>query len=123
MQSTFVLAQMASDGQPEVNLEKARKAISKASELYHPDVMIFPEIFMSFFPAGTDHSITLATSQTLDGPFVTEMRALAKQHGLWLIFGMNETVEDPADAPQHQGLTQPHSPPPQPPAPPASCMR
>ncbi len=97
MQSTFVLAQMASDGQPEVNLEKAKKAIAKASELYHPNVMIFPEMYMSFFPSGTDHSITMATSQTLDGSFVTEMRAQAKQYGMWLIFGMNETVVDPAD--------------------------
>ena len=97
MQSTFVLAQMASDGQPEVNLEKAKKAVAKAAELYHPDVMVFPELFMSFFPVGTDHSITLATAQPLDGPFVTGMRELAKQYGIWLIFGMNETVEDPED--------------------------
>ena len=79
MQSTFVLAQMASDGQPEVNLKKAKDAIAKASALYHPDVMIFPEMFMSFFPVGTDHSISLATAQPLDGPFVTQMRAQAKQ--------------------------------------------
>ena len=97
MESTFVLAQMASDGQPEVNLEKAKKAIAKAAELYHPDVMVFPEMFMSFFPVGTDHEITLGTSQTLDGPVVTGMREQAKQYGMWLIFGMNETVEDPAD--------------------------
>ena len=97
MESTFVLAQMAPDGQPEVNLEKAKKAIAKAAELYHPDVMVFPEMFMSFFPVGTDHEITLGTSQTLDGPFVTGMREQAKQYGMWLIFGMNETVEDPAD--------------------------
>ena len=97
MQSTFVLAQMASDGQPEVNLAKAKEAIAKAANLYHPDVMIFPEMFMSFFPSGTDHNITLATAQPLDGPFVSEMCAQAKQYGIWLIFGMNEAVEDPGD--------------------------
>lgn len=96
-QSTFVLAQMASDGQPEVNLEKAKKAVAKACELYRPDVIVFPEIYMSFFPVGTDHETCLSTAQPLDGPFVTGMRALAKEHGVWLIFGMNETVEDPAD--------------------------
>lgn len=96
-QSTFVLAQMSSDGQPEVNLEKAKKAVAQAAELYHPDVMVFPELFMSFFPVGTDHEITLGTAQTLDGPFVTGMRELARQYHTWLIFGMNEAVEDPAD--------------------------
>ena len=45
-QSTFVMAQMASEGSPEVNLEKAKKAIEKAVSLYHPDVVIFPELYM-----------------------------------------------------------------------------
>lgn len=92
-QSTFVLAQMASEGDPEANLAKAKESIAKASTLYHPDVIIFPELFMSMFPIGTDHSISLATAQTLDGTFVTQLRAQAKEYGVWLIFGMNETVE------------------------------
>lgn len=96
-QSTFVLAQMASDGQPEVNLEKAKQAVAKAAELYRPDLVVFPEVYMSFFPVGTDHAITLSTAQALDGPFVTGMRELARQYGTWLVFGMNEAVEDPAD--------------------------
>lgn len=96
-QSTFVLAQMASGGQPEVNLEKARNAAARAAERYHPDVMVFPEMFMSYFPIGTDHAAAPAVSQPLDGPFVTGMRELARQYGFWLVFGMNETVEDPAD--------------------------
>ena len=96
-QSTFVLAQMASDTSPEVNLEKAAAAVAKANELYHPDVVVFPELYMSFFPAGTARTISLRTAQSLDGPFVTGMRGLAKKYGIWLIFGMNETVEDPQD--------------------------
>ena len=62
-QSTFVMAQMASEGSPEVNLEKAKKAIEKAVSLYHPDVVIFPELYMSLFPSGTAHEIALATAQ------------------------------------------------------------
>ena len=92
-QSTFVMAQMASEGSPEVNLEKAKKAIEKAVSLYHPDVVIFPELYMSLFPSGTAHEIALATAQPLDGPFVIQMREQARQHGIWLIFGMNEAVE------------------------------
>lgn len=96
-QSTFVLAQLASAGLPEDNLKKAQRAVAQASERFRPDVVVFPETFMSFFPTATDQEAYLATAQSLDGPFVTEMRALAKQYGVWLIFGMNEAVEAPAD--------------------------
>lgn len=97
MQSTFVIAQLASVGEPAENLKKAKETMAKATELYKPDVVVFPECFMSMFPAGTDRAICLGTAQHLDGPFVTGMRELAKEHGSWIIFGMNEKVEDPAD--------------------------
>jgi predicted amidohydrolase len=97
MKSIFVLAQLASDGIPEVNLNKAKDVINNACEFYHADVVVFPECFMSFFPSGTENSIKLSTAQTLDGPFVTEMCKQAKKHKVWLIFGMNETIEDPND--------------------------
>lgn len=96
-QSVFVLAQMKQEGNPEVNLKAAQDRVAEAMEKYHPDLMIFPEIFMSDFPNGTDRAICLGTAQTLDGPFVTGMRKLAKDNGLWIVFGMNEQVEDPAD--------------------------
>lgn len=96
-QSTFVLAQISSDGLPEVNLEKAKKAVAEANEKYKPDLMIFPECYMSYFHDHPGRDIELGTSQHLDGPFVTGMRELAKQYGHWIIFGMNETVEDPND--------------------------
>lgn len=102
--STFVLAQAASDGNPERNLEKARGMIARAAELHHPDVIVFPECFMSFYPVGTPDEVCLSTAQSLDGPFVREMQALAKQYGVWLIFGMNETVEA-ADDPRNYNTT------------------
>ena len=52
---------------------------------------------MSHFPTGTDRAVCLGTAQTLDGPFVTGMRKLAADNGIWIIFGMNEKVEDPED--------------------------
>ncbi|WP_194610745.1 carbon-nitrogen hydrolase family protein [Clostridium vitabionis] len=97
MQSTFVLAQLHSDGMPEVNLKKAEDAVERAVSLYHPGLMLFPECFMSLFPGKTDRKTRLGTAQALDGPFVTGMRTLAKKYGIWLVFGMNEKVEDPAD--------------------------
>ncbi|MCD8077735.1 MAG: carbon-nitrogen hydrolase family protein [Lachnospiraceae bacterium] len=101
MKGTFVLAQMASEGFPEANLEKAKQAVPQARERYHADVVIFPEYFMSYFPAGTAPEIQLATRQPLNGPFVTEMCKLAKENHVWLVFGMNETVEDPNDPRQY----------------------
>ena len=94
--STFVLAQMASDGYPEHNLEEAKKAMEQA-QMYNPDMVVFPELFMSEFPQGTSIEVCCSTAQTLDGPFVTEMCALAKQYGTWMVFGMNEVVDDPKD--------------------------
>ena len=97
MKSKFVLAQLEQNGLPEENLENAKKAVAEAMELYKPDLMVFPECFMSHFPMGTDRPTCLGTAQTLDGPFVTGMKALAKDNGIWIIFGMNEKVEDPSD--------------------------
>lgn len=97
MKGKFVLAQVASVGDPDVNLKKAKELAEKAYETYHPDVFVFPEMFMSFFPWRTDRDIVLSTAQPLDGPFVTQMRTLAKQYGMWIVFGMNETVEAPDD--------------------------
>lgn len=97
MKSKFVLAQLDQKGWPEENLANAEKAVAEAVERYQPDMMIFPECFMSHFPTGTDRAVCLGTAQTLDGPFVTGMRKLAADNGIWIIFGMNEKVEDPED--------------------------
>ncbi len=96
-QSTWVLVQTRQEGNPEINLIAAREAVAKAVPKYKPDVIVFPELFMSEFPAGTDRAISVGTAQTLSGPFVTGMRQLAKDNGVWIIFGMNEKVEDPED--------------------------
>lgn len=93
-QSRFVLAQMLQEGNPEVNLVRAEEAIQEACKKFQPDLMIFPEMFMSSFPVGTKRSVCLSSAQHLDGPFVTGMQRLAKEHGIWIVFGMNEKVED-----------------------------
>lgn len=97
MKGKFVLAQTASAGDPAVNSEKAKALARRAWEAFQPDVLVFPEMFMSYFPFGTERETVLAAAQPLDGPFVTQMRALAKQYGMWLVFGMTEAPEDPAE--------------------------
>lgn len=57
MKSKFVLAQLDQKGWPEENLANAEKAVAEAVERYQPDMMIFPECFMSHFrPAPTGQS-------------------------------------------------------------------
>lgn len=97
MQSTFVLAQLEALPLPEDNLKKARKAVSEAVERFHPDFMVFPEIFMSQYPARTARKVILSAGESLDGPFVAGMQQLARENHLWMVFGMWEKVEDDAD--------------------------
>lgn len=97
MKSKFVLAQLASVGDPAVNLEKAKKAIARAYEEHRPDVIVFPECFMSFFPLNTPLETVLSVSEPLDGPFVTALRQEAKKYGMWVICGICETTGDPDD--------------------------
>lgn len=97
MKGTFVLAQTVSDGEPSINLEKAKKIVEDAVKLHHADVLVFPELYSSLYPLATPHDITLAAAQKIDGPFVKGMCDLAKKHHLWMVFGFNEKVEDPSE--------------------------
>ena len=97
MRGKFVLAQTVPVGDPAINLKKAEVLAEQAFANWHPDVMIFPEMFMSFFPWGTDWKTILSAAQSLEGNFVSGMRALARRYAMWIVFGMSETVEDPAD--------------------------
>ena len=97
MKSKFVLAQLTNVGNAEENLEKAKKYMAKAYEEHHPDLMVFPEVFMSHFPVGTPNDIVIAAAQPVDGPFVTALREEAKRYGMWVSCGMSEAVEDPED--------------------------
>lgn len=97
MESLFVMAQVAPTEYPKDNLEKADSLVKEAAEKYHPGMIIFPETFMSRFPAGTDIATANAVAEPLDGEFVQGMKKLAADHDVWLTFGMKETIEDPAD--------------------------
>lgn len=97
MKSTFVLAQLEALPDPADNIKKAEAAVQAAVERFHPDFMVFPEVFMSHYPVGTDRKIILDSAQPLDGPFVKAMQNLAKTHNLWIVFGMRETTGDSED--------------------------
>lgn len=55
-------------------------------------VLVVPEFAMFSAPAMDDRF--LDTAETLDGPFVRELGLLAQQHGLALVCGLNERIDD-----------------------------
>ncbi|GMA62917.1 hypothetical protein GCM10025859_33570 [Alicyclobacillus fastidiosus] len=97
MSVRIVLAQLGSTDDKQLNLQKARDAIGKSVDVYGSDMVVFPEVYMSHFPAGTPHDVVKADSEPLDGRFVTSMCELAQKHNTWLVFGMRESTEDADD--------------------------
>lgn len=93
----LVMAQLESTSDKHVNYEKAVEAIQKAVHQHAAQMVVFPEIFMSYFPPTTPLEVIRADAESLTGPFVTKMSSLAKEEGVWLIFGMKELVEDEGD--------------------------
>ena len=79
MESLFVMAQVAPTEYPKDNLEKADSLVKEAAEKYHPGMIIFPETFMSRFPAGTDIATANAVAEPLDGEFVQAEKDLSLQ--------------------------------------------
>lgn len=53
------------------------------------DMLVFPEALMTRFEG--DRDAYIAAAQALDGPFCAAMDALAREHGLWLAYTVNET--------------------------------
>lgn len=59
------------------------------------DLLVFPEALMARFEGDCDAYI--AAAQTLDGSFCRAMDALAREHGLWIVYTVNE--KNPAGNP------------------------
>ena len=97
MKSTFVMIQAEPAAAPAENLARARELVCEAVNRYHPDLIMFPETFMSSFPSGSSIAERNAVAEACDGPFCRGMQEIAREHGVWLVFGMKERVEDPAD--------------------------
>ena len=89
------MVQMESVADPAENLRKASGFVKEAMELCDPEFIVFPETFMS--EAFGEIRERNAWAECLDGPFVTGMKKLAKDNDVWMVFGMKEKVEDPAD--------------------------
>jgi len=84
----IALAQLQASHDKQQNLEKARIFIEKACR-QQADLIVFPEVFMAFI----DHSTQLRhhqVAESLDGPFVQSLAAMAKSYKIHLICGMLE---------------------------------
>lgn len=87
MSYTIALIQCESRDQTNENLKTAEYYIKKARQA-GAVLAVFPEYFMlSNLIAPEDY---VRQSQTIPGPFVNAMAALAIRYDLWLLFGMNE---------------------------------
>ena len=95
MKSKFAMIQMESVPDPAENLKKAEMFIREAAELCAPDLVVFPETFMS--EDGREVRVRNAWAQSLDGPFVAGMRKLARGQGGWDVGGRRGPGGEPED--------------------------
>lgn len=90
MNSVIAIAQCGSSEEPEDNLHKAELFCREGYEK-NVQFMVFPEYFMTYYPM--DRKEYYKRAQSLDGPFVREMKKLAGKYRQWILFGMNERPE------------------------------
>ncbi|MET4781803.1 carbon-nitrogen hydrolase family protein [Glaciihabitans sp. UYNi722] len=87
----IAVAQFAPGDDKAANLEKIRDLATTAASR-GAKLVVFPEYSSYFTPEFGEHSV--AAAETLDGPFVAGLEALAKVLDIHLVAGMLETSED-----------------------------
>lgn len=87
MAEKIALAQTTSSGKWKENLETAWEFARKAAAC-QSRLLVFPEYFMTYYPLKDEDF--RQQGQSLDGKFVREMGKIARDTGLWMIFGVNE---------------------------------
>lgn len=87
----IALAQTTSGEKWEVNLRKAWEYAEEASR-QKAEMIVFPEYFMTYYPM--EEGDYQKQGQRLEGEFVREMGRAARETGLWMVFGVNETGKD-----------------------------
>jgi len=90
MKSTLniALAQVEGSTDPCKNLDTARNFTAQAATM-NADLIVFPEMFMAL-PGQSEFLSDIA--ETPDGPFVTALADIAKQHHICLIAGIWEKI-------------------------------
>ncbi|MBN2984423.1 carbon-nitrogen hydrolase family protein [Cohnella algarum] len=93
----IVMAQLGSVSDKRANYEKAAAAVERSATRYQAQMVVFPEIFMSYFPVGTPIETIVEDAETLEGPFTAQLRELASRFRTWLVFGMKEKLPNRSD--------------------------
>ena len=93
MKFKIALAQTAACENSEVNIEKAGEMAARAAA-EGAGIIVFPEIFLAAFPAGAGLEDKRRAAAQMDSPYVSRMRAYARENGIWVIFGMYMPAED-----------------------------
>ena len=87
----IAIAQTTSSKNWEDNIRKATDFIKRAKK-EKAQMIVFPEYFMNYYP-DPDHKY-IEKAQSFHGKFIKEMKELAKESNMWIIFGMNEKTVD-----------------------------
>lgn len=85
------IAQLTATMDKAANLQKAQEYIGKAKKA-GADFVILPEMYSA--PATPKSGVTPAeVAEKLDGPFVSGLSAAARQHGIYVVCGVFESIE------------------------------
>ncbi|MCW2510975.1 MAG: hydrolase, partial [Mycobacterium sp.] len=85
------VAQFAPSDDKSANLTSIRRLVASA-RAQGSELVVFPEYSMFTVPVMDERF--LASAERLDGTFVTELAALAAQHGVAIVCGINEATDD-----------------------------
>ncbi|MDT5338686.1 MAG: deaminated glutathione amidase, partial [Mycobacterium sp.] len=84
------VAQFAPGEDKPANLSTIRRMVSEA-RAQGSELVVFPEYSMFTVPVMDERFV--ASAERLDGPFVAELTALAAQHGIAIVCGINEAID------------------------------
>ncbi|KAA0079049.1 carbon-nitrogen hydrolase family protein [Mycolicibacterium sp. P9-64] len=85
------VAQFAPGEDKSANLASIRRLVSEARS-QGSELVVLPEY--SMFTVAVMDQRFVASAEHLDGPFVAELTALAAQHGLAIVCGINEATDE-----------------------------
>lgn len=91
--TTIAIAQFAPTDDKSANLATVTRLIGDAAAA-GADLVVLPEY--SMFTVPTMDERFLHSAESLDGPFVSEIATIAADKSVAIVFGMNESIDDPS---------------------------
>lgn len=88
-------------GDVEANLEAMAGYVEQAGE-QGVQMLLFPEMCVTGYistddPQTEDWQLAVSSAEAVDGPVAQYMSGLAREHGMWLVYGATEPVEGDPD--------------------------